>query len=400
MKQAVFILGFIFNISYLLGVFQLPVNGVSVIYLFVAGLLLIMSRPNDVKIPLDYMLFIGAFMIFYLVSFFFFQKNEYSYYKFFMLFVKIPALTLIPFFLRQNYKIFFWGYISSLMLVILLLTVKSGSFLSSETPTVNSRLDVGSLNPIWISRLVFEAVLIAGMILKLGKGKLLFLILASFPVVYMSGSKGPIVACLITWFLYSLKFGGGRIKMIMLTGIVLIGGYMALTGSAGLNEDSYFVQRFLRVVPDASSDEMKEESRMIVWPLTIEKIKEGGMSALLFGNGIGNFPQFYYGYPTNDRVYPHNFFLEMIVEEGVLLTVFVCFFFFYFYRKSRNDFKYIFIYFLLNAMFSGDIILNEQVFFYLSFTAMNKILFNESTVSNFRELSESGYNSISGYKPV
>jgi hypothetical protein len=401
MKQAVFILGFIFNMGYVMEALHFPISGFSLVFLFVAIVLTFITKPADVKVPVSYVIFMLLFLLYYLVSYFFFSKNEYASYKFFMVFAKIPALTVIPFYLKKGYKSFFWGYVASLILLTLILSVQSGTSLSAESPTVSSRLEAGSLNPIWISRLVLEAVMLSALVLRVGKTKLFLLILFCLPVIYSSGSKGPILACAFAWFLHNFKWkekSGLKIALIILL-LVPVGfiGYRVLTS---LDPNSYFVQRFMRVVPDESADEIVEESRAVVWPQTVQKISDEGIIPLLFGNGIGNYPRFYYGYFMNDRVYPHNFFLEMIVEQGLLFSLFVLIAIIYFYRRSKNSFKYLFLYFFLNAMFSGDIILNERVFFYLSFAAMHKSFLNESIVSNIRKLSKSGYNKITGYKPV
>ncbi|HEY0612427.1 MAG TPA: O-antigen ligase family protein [Chitinophaga sp.] len=398
MKYAAFILGFFFNSWYMLEVFQLPVAGVSFIYLVIAGVLLILTKPETVKVHGRFILFISLFLLFFLISFPFFNKSAYSYYKFMMIFAKVPALTMIPFFLGKNFRSFFWGYVVALMMLVLLLTL-TWSRVATEATTVNSRIGVGVLNPIWISRLIFEMILVSAMILKIGKKKLMLVIAGCLPIIYMSGSKGPIVACLIAWFLHSFRFNRSKWKVIVLGIFLLVTGYVTYL-TVGLDENSYFVQRFLRIVPDESSDDIKEESRSVVWPKTIGKLADGSTASLLLGHGIGSFPEFYYGYHTDDRVYPHNFLLELIVEEGLLFTLFVTFCFFYFYRKAKGNFKYLFIFYFINSMFSGDIILNEQVFLYLSFMAMSKIYFNESTVSNFGELPGPGYHPVAGYKPV
>lgn len=400
MKIAIYILGFLFNISFLLGTVQLPLAGASAIFWVVLIAFCLIGRASRIRIPADFAMWVAAFLIYYTISFVTGPKSEYSVYKFSMVMVKFPAMFLIPFLISNHYKSFFRGYLTASVLGILILLAQSRSMLAGAGPDVNTRLEVGALNPIWISRQILEALLLLILIFKPKRRWIYLVALISLPVLFTSGSKGPIVGFLIAMLFYAMQ--GFRFTVKNFSYILLGVAVLAVigVGISRLDENSYFVQRFLRAVPDASSEEIKEMSRVFVWPNTIEKLGEAPVSKFLFGYGAGNFSLFYWNQISSERFYPHNLFLELFVEQGFVFFLFSVIGFIVFYRRGKNNFRFLFLFCFTCAMFSGDLILNESMFLYLSFAVMSKLNLHESTLPHTRKLSEPTDHPLAGIESV
>lgn len=236
-----------------------------------------------------------------------------------MLLTKIIPLLLIGSFLktRKSVLAFFKGYCyTQIVFIIIVFFI---CITQINTFNVNTRLIVGGLNPIWIIRVSYECVLIYFIVLGERGRNLLLLILATLPILYATGSKGPFLSFLLVSSLYFISTI--KKKYIYLILIVLGTSIVFISAYVSSNEESYITQRFFRAVPDGSSEEIFEESRVVVWPLTLIKMSELDFSRLLFGQGVGNFSKFYFGRESDMRYYPHNFFLELAVEQGIGLII-------------------------------------------------------------------------------
>lgn len=86
-------------------------------------------------------------------------------------------------------------------------------------------------------------------------------------------------------------------------------------------------------------------------------------SSFLFGVGLGDFSK----YTSFDIMYPHNVFLELLAETGVIGLFFFVIFYIIFLIKNKNVFFSILVfYFLVVCFFSGDLsYLRFSMFFVL-----------------------------------
>jgi O-antigen ligase len=275
--------------------------------------------------------------------------------------VRVIPLFLIPFILKDRFYKFLVGY--AIPLGIFLLISFAISVSTVVDVSINDRLEVGVFTSIWISRVVLELALLSFIVFALKTPYTLIVFFLAAPVIYASGSKGPLLSFILVMLIWVLRerfiTPGQRIKIAILIGILIIGTVSAISL---ISSDSYFYQRFLLQVPDGS--ESFDESRGIVWPLVIAKIFTYDFIDTLIGHGIGEFERFFYGTSSGVRYYPHNIFLELIVENGLIVTIFIGGIFAYIYKSSKSSLKYLFLFAFLNAQFSGDILLNEGLFFY------------------------------------
>jgi O-antigen ligase len=285
--------------------------------------------------------------------------------------LKVPTLFLIPCFLKHDYVKFFNGVFFTLIICIAVIYFKS--FLSLNELSINSRLDIGNIDSIWVSRLLCECILISMLILDNRNLTNILLVFTILPLAYACGSKGPVLSLCIVLLMYFLKKHKLKTKVILFTAFAIsIVIFNIIKPISLLEADSFFVQRFLRVTPDFSSERIIEESRAVVWPMTMAKFLHGDIDKIMFGQGVGNFSNLFYGEYSEIRSYPHNLFMELLVEQGFLFFVLSIILGFWLFKRSSSIFKYFFLYYLINSMFTGDLILNEHVFFYFSCMIMIK----------------------------
>lgn len=89
------------------------------------------------------------------------------------------------------------------------------------------------------------------------------------------------------------------------------------------------------------------------------------------GAGIGSFGALFLGFDT--YYYPHNIFLELLIETGIVgLALFCLCAYVVISRRDRSEFKSLFLFFLAAAVFSGDIVGNAQLLYLATAILMTK----------------------------
>lgn len=320
-----------------------------------------------------------VFVIGYVSSYVFMPVHtEYSSYKFAMFFVKIFPWFIIPFVLQDKVRNFLYGI--WICLFIQLAVASMFALKSIHEVSISNRLDIGNVSSIWINRSMFELFLLSYCLrICFNKKICLLLIFMSLLITYTTGSKGGVISFLLVLCLNYLNNVSFRQKVIM----ILLVLSSIITLFILLPKDGYIFQRFFSAVPENTSVENFEESRVVVWPESINKILNEDFESLIFGNGIGSFPVFYYGYNYDSRSYPHNIVLEILIENGLLFLLVILYILWKILRKSKSPLFLLFYYYLLNAAFSGDLLLNEYVFLYLFLSIVhNKYYTNESLIFN------------------
>lgn len=361
-----YFLGFSLYSVYLFGVFSSKLSGLSFIPFLVLVLGIAFFR-KEIILKKEVFYYFLSFLLLIFLCFVNSDFLDYSVYKFFMLILKFSTLFLIPFLLIKNIEDTFKGIIFTLLFFVFVSFVFSFKLFGQYD--INTRLEIGIFNPIWISRAIFECLLIGLVFLKMKRFWLIPLFIICVYISFSAGSKGPILSFLICFLIYNFRQGlrNKKIKYFILVLLILFGSVLYFFPWDIIDQNSYLYQRFLVAVPDGSSEHIMEESRIVVWPKVLNLLFNQDIWPFLFGNGLGNFGSFYFGYPYNERFYPHNFILEVFVEFGAIILLLVLFLFYKFYRNSNSGFKLLFLYFFINSMFSGDLLLNEYLIFYFGF---------------------------------
>lgn len=268
--------------------------------------------------------FMGMFFVLYLLSMFYSVSDFASIEKIKRVsFLTVPSLFIPLLFLKiQDVKRFVRSYVyivTGLALWTLAMFLTYGPIIYSTAFEVQvSHLLLGTLFGASILILVISQTerFIFGR-----KEALLFLI-ASFLALIANGSRGPIIFCVLTIFIYFLVIKRiFRYKLILIKGVVLIGMVIYVTN---LYIPDFFLRtigRFSVIIDSFEKTRTGGISRMT----HIEKASEGINHLPWFGHGLGS-----YGVVAFDtdvvHLYPHNILLEIWFESGVIsLLLFIVF---------------------------------------------------------------------------
>jgi hypothetical protein len=205
---------------------------------------------------------------------------------------------------------------------------------------------VGIGNPIWFSRFVSDFMFII-VFFVFKKKKLTLINLAAIAcgcyLIFASGSRGPALSLLLVCFLCSLYWYPHLKKKLYVFLIMFI----------------IFIAPFIApIVMDFNIYSLTERLEHI--RLSSELIRSNA-----FGYGFGSYGLLSLG--IDERAYPHNVFIEVFLELGVVgLIAFVLLIVYGFTtRQKENIFFFLFLMSLLNAQFSGDLASNGYIFLYL-----------------------------------
>jgi len=304
---------------------------------------------------------IGAFLI---LQMSYSPAQEYGLQKSVLYFYYNVLFFLIPYYFfptKQSLdKIFKMGTIIGVLLILISILV----VIETRAP---KRLDpTGSGNVIWFGRVMgllifffYYSFLVNNTPIK----KILVFPLMGFAIFLLniSGSRGPLIAFLGAFFVYFLISS----KSSWLRKIVISTGTLTILVSIFVIFFPNTIGRFTSFSNDPSSL-LRAYSAINAWQLFLTNP--------LVGFGTGSFKVL-----VNETIaYPHNIFLELGMENGIIVVVLFISFLIYIFisllrlRKSLFTVEehriydisiLIFLYGLFNAQFSGDIAHNPLLWF-------------------------------------
>jgi len=234
----------------------------------------------------------------------------------------------------------------------------------------------GGLNPIWIARYLGFLFLMALFIAKKESRNLFLYGYMTVLFLYMitAGSKGPIIAllggCLIFFASEDISVNIKTIFFLILIFLVFI----LLLNAIDFFSSSFFIERY-------SGKNTSAEEREVLIDVALQF---SGVLSFLFGTGTGNF-----GYVINHkdaRRYPHNIVAELYFENGIISLVILVLIYISVLKYHKLIFKSrklrmlfaMFIYFGLNSMFSGDLLVNEYFFIFFLLFHFEKLMIQKT----------------------
>lgn len=291
----------------------------------------------------------------------YFSDNYYLY--------KVPIYffgAIIPFLLLRNFfyyssseikksfiiGFFVGGFLSIFLWIIGLSTFSLDiSLMSSQSRYEYSRVLV---NPIWLSRIAFSLSIMS--IFGIHNGKTLKKIIRIAIVIVTSFlgiitySRGPFVAFLAVLMIAlipRLRKGRFRISITLLIFLTILLLLITVSWYPLIN---FEISRSLQY--RFSIQQIVNSGRINLWRYVFSKIE---LNSIFLGNGPYKF--------SSDLKYPHNIILEMLYETGILgLLSFIFFVFSTIKRRRDMIFTLVFIFYLICALFSGDLNSNFQLF--------------------------------------
>ncbi len=306
------------------------------------------------------------FLIYLLINYLLLSKNtvydSYGLMKLTLFIVKglIPGFLIsIWMLLNKNNKdqniekaIFSYGVFQSLVAIQ---TWFMGSYVG--------RMTVFGLNPIWVSRNIGLSVIASLDIIKKTFIKYFFIIFLVLCMM-LTGSRGPFIALLIVGFLFYTNLGlkNKKYQKILPSIIILVIIILILFGHIVL--DDFFNRGRANIF-----EEGNVQARIMLYKYAWNCFIDNPM----LGKGLGSY------YLSGD-LYPHNIFLELIAETGIIgILLFIValnpkgIIFF------KNRFSKYLLFAFLTSLFSGDLEKNTYLIVFSILSTLETVLLkNES----------------------
>lgn len=225
-------------------------------------------------------------------------------------------------------------------------------------PTIDgsARLSLpGIENPIWTARFAgaFLVVLLYRYHLAQGEKKLsiiVFLALITFYILIESNSRAVMLSLLVS-SLYI--FQRSMSQLFLRAGVLVVVGLILLS----IVEIDTLSRGYYSIL---------ERQRYLDFVLNSPEAGLGGF-------GIGSFGMALSG--IDFQLYPHNILIEIWFETGIIsLLLFLSCIAIILFIRGRSELKALFIYFLVAAMFSGDLVGNAQTFYLAAALLVNRSL--------------------------
>jgi O-antigen ligase len=206
--------------------------------------------------------------------------------------------------------------------------------------------------------------LLAGMLLSGGRGPVIALLLS---VLAIGGCMGGMVGKRILTFSGSVTRADVRV-------LTLVGMLIIISAAVAISFSDYFQTLFMRLELAREGGGLSVLTRVDMFKRAIEVMKS--VPSGLVGLGIGGFSMFYGGFDDARGLYPHNLFLELGSELGVL-GLFASLLLVYWAackvlllaRQTQADAKYLgitllglLVFFVSSASVSGDLNDNRLLF--------------------------------------
>lgn len=257
--------------------------------------------------------------------------------------VKSLAIFAISIFLLFNIRIFdkseniryFTNVIvilSLTKLLVFVITVDTSIFRMLSDPSQTRFSYSFFFNPIYLARSCglgfIAAFFMGGTIQK----KLLIMFAFAFGL-YISGSRGPLLALSVVVLLYLLKLKHMSLAFKILTTILFS------VATLGVFKSNFFLRSH-----DGVETAFGDRAELIT------KAYQFFLENMLLGSGLGSFSNVSY------LGHPHNIILELLAETGIIgLILFMVLILIGLTKRSNEFFWLSLIYIMINSLFSGSI---------------------------------------------
>jgi len=233
---------------------------------------------------------------------------------------------------------------------------------------------ISSINEVWMGRILSTGIILSFALafgFKVKSNGVLYLLLSTpgmFWGILVVGTRGPMMTALLALFilfLFHKKRSGGELITIFSTMFIVFSGGLLLF----IRRLATFSSRILLNPADLQTD-ISTLHRVWAWAKCIELIPKN----LLLGIGTGGFRPVgiaLFPWLNVTYAYPHNLFLEVLTENGIFAFIILIALFFVVIKRLFKLYKkhydislvlfLLFLHFFLNAMVSGDITMNSDL---------------------------------------
>jgi O-antigen ligase len=311
-----------------------------------------------------YTIIVGILLfVFYASSIVWSPMIGYSFQKLLYATFQIPILLLFVFFVVSRSRLYIWTFILATLLgsyLVGLELLRATIFSSGVNSIITDGLYIG------VNRLLGIGIVLSVFVITYIKSTIYRLLSISCSFVNMflmtqTGGRGPLIATCVAVISFGIwnydKIFGVKNSLKYI--LVFVVSLPILLFNRGRTIDRLFL-----LVSDPG------ESVAVRIDMIIQSISLFSKQPL-FGYGIGSFPTLY---RMGGYMYPHNIFLEFLVESGALglliFIAFICICLRTIYRFRERNQVYtgmllsLVVFSLLNASISFDIFENSIVFIY------------------------------------
>lgn len=327
---------------------------------------------------LVYSLVFFVFIFYTYISLIWTNSINYGFWKITFLSSWIIMFLVFYEFIREYFDLFIlWTFIT-LIIILIAFYFRFGSIIDIYSNISQFyRLGSENINPISYARFFGYGIIVFlflnTKIIKINRLLLLLVPVISFSYMILSGSKGPVISFLVAMVYYLTKMKKRKLYFLSLTAfssIFII--FLLNQANQNLYFNSFIQERFLI---DDLYESGSFNTRFQRLDVGLDAIKSnldsGGKTEFIFGSGSGNYSYIYMGQDATS--YPHNIFIEITYEYGVIglvlflyLIIIVPVVSFIRSRFTNNSiilfFQTTWIYFFVNSMVSGDLSQNFMLF--------------------------------------
>ncbi|MFX4153515.1 O-antigen ligase family protein [Aliarcobacter butzleri] len=348
--------------SVILGILKINIPIELIVYLIVLFLILLMNINSESnkfiflknKVAVYCYIFVGLIVIFIPISISNIAVIEKITFFIYLVICKVLILSLLNFEnIFYKYLIFLKYLRNSASIILILYFVLFYLGFTEYFGSEQRKYLVGTGNPIWFSRFIVDLTFIV-LFYTLYTKKFHFIsflsILLGILLLFNAGSRGPFLALFLATIFSYLNLNSSKKKIIysiLIISLILVAPVLI---PKILNFNIYSVL-----------------TRIDLYEKSINFILENP-----WGTGFASFGLLFLG--EDVRFYPHNIFLEILVELGIGgLIIFILFIYNGFKSySSKNIFFYLFFIAFINAQFSGDLTSNSYMFIYLFLSVVYK----------------------------
>jgi len=327
------------------------------------------------------------FVIFLFFSGFYSPSPEYGWMKIFRYITFTSSIFIAPIILfkDKNDSILMLNYFKIISLVVLvgMLGNLFYLFVKGELVTYLVRATILGANPIAVSRtLAIIAAMVTIIGIRQNGMKQFFFIVLLIPIliaIVSTGSRGPLVSFFLGMIVFTFLFESNSYKNKLLSsGLIslIIASILIFILPESLTSRFLQLTQGDQILTSTGVEQISTiNTRFNFWILSIDNWLRD-FKTFFIGIGSGGFSSFFIW--RDFRWYPHNFFLEILVEQGIIgISLIFCLIYFSLkqflnFKKLRDLSEHSAIWIsgtlvlFFSAQFSGDLNDNRILFMFLA----------------------------------
>jgi O-antigen ligase len=355
--------------------------------LFISAFSIIIIKKKNINIiynPIFFIFFIFVFLFILniLINGIVDSENSISRIKLFLIFTLIPCVYIMLSINNRSIEcskkyLFYFSQIYFLFIIIEILFFKSTyyfypwGFVIFSGSSITASIQFGII----FLFILFELKNSKNVSTKKKVFLSFYLMLLIFFMLSF-GQRGPIISLVTTLTIFLIIDKNIKSKQLIIISVLLVFSLLIyLNIFQNLGEKCYGINRLVKTVINCNDIDYLTRGRNYIYKAAYEEFK----TSPFLGKGIGNIREV--------STYAHNSILEILGQLGVIGFIpFICLILYWFYKffkteKNKlyqfNFYKYLFLYFFIESMFSHSIFENRM---FWEILILNGVIFMQKEV--------------------